>query len=74
MSMHGPGMELQLRHRHDDGSWATMDSEPIGHDAARHDPERDWTRWRLFRCRTCNEVLTVHQGEIDVPGMDTGRH
>ena len=56
-----------------DGSWAEMDSQPAHHDATQHDPERDWGRWRIFRCRTCEEVLTVHQGEVDVPGSGAGK-
>jgi hypothetical protein len=73
MNMRVPGLEPQLMHRHKDGSWAEMDSEPAHRAPASHDPERDWSRWRIFRCRTCDEVLTVHQGEIDIPGSSVPR-
>ena len=70
MSMRVPELEPQLMHRHSDGTWAEMASEPARHDAAAHDPERGWSRWRIFRCKTCEEVLTVHRGEIEIPEGD----
>lgn len=59
--------ELRLMHRHTDGSWADLDAESAHNDPAHHDPERDWGRAQIFRCRTCAEVLTVVRGEIDAP-------
>jgi hypothetical protein len=59
--------EVRLMHRHEDGSWAELDADPTHHDPAQHDPERDWGRWRIFRCRTCHEVVTVRRGEAEVP-------
>ena len=32
------------------------------HDAAQHDPERLWGIRRLFRCKTCEEELTISPG------------
>ena len=32
------------------------------HDAAQHDPERSWGIRRLFRCKTCEEELTISPG------------
>lgn len=54
--------EYQLRHRHDDGSWADMQEVPSHHDAAQHDPERAWGLRRIFRCRTCPETVTLVPG------------
>lgn len=73
MTMRVPELEPQLMHRHNDGSWAEMVSEPAHHGAPEHDPERGWGRWRIFRCKTCEEVLTVHPGEIEVPPADAER-
>jgi hypothetical protein len=55
--------EIRLMHRHEDGSWAEMEPEHL--DSAQHDPEQDWGRWRVFRCRSCPELLTVRRGEED---------
>jgi len=73
MSMRVPELEPRLMHRHSDGSWAEMVGEPARHGAADHDPERGWNRWRIFRCKTCEEVLTVYPGEVDIPGPDAER-
>ena len=57
-------IELQYRieHRHKDGSWAEMEEVRSHHDAAEHDPERSWGIRRLFRCKTCEEELTISPG------------
>lgn len=52
--------EFNLEHRHFDGSWASM--EPIRHDPAAHDGERSWLRRVIFRCRTCEETVTLTTG------------
>lgn len=63
-------VEYQLRHRHDDGSWAEMDEDRSHHDPAAHDQERSWGVRRIFRCRSCPEAVTLIPGaEGDaVPG------
>jgi hypothetical protein len=50
---------LRLEHRHDDGSWSTFEPRPSHHDAADHDPERDWANGRIYVCTKCNEEIRV---------------
>jgi hypothetical protein len=52
----------RIEHRHKDGSWAEMAEVRSHHDAAEHDPERSWGIRRLFRCKTCEEELTISPG------------
>jgi len=73
MSMRVPELEPQLMHRHKDGSWSEMVGEPAHRAPTDHDPERSWSRWRIFRCTSCEEVLTVYPGEIEVPATDVTR-
>lgn len=56
----------RIEHRHKDGSWAEMAEDRAHHDSSQHDPERGWGLGRIFRCRTCDEVVTV------VPGTEGG--
>jgi hypothetical protein len=54
--------ELTLEHRHNDGTWGAL--EPVHHDPADHDPERDWGRAELFVCKSCEEQVRVsHSGD-----------
>jgi hypothetical protein len=53
--------EFRIEHRHKDGSWAGL--EPIEHDSAAHDGERSWLHRAIFRCTTCDEAITVTEGE-----------
>jgi hypothetical protein len=49
---------LRLEHRHSDGSWSPL--ERTHHDAAEHDPERDWARGSIvYACQTCDEQVRV---------------
>ena len=50
---------LRLEHRHDDGSWSPLVLRPSHHDAAEHDPERDWAKGRIYACTTCSEEIRV---------------
>lgn len=50
---------LRLEHRHDDGTWSALEPRPSHHDAADHDPERDWANGRIYVCVTCNEEVRV---------------
>lgn len=72
MNLRAVEFDLQLRHRHGDGTWADMEAVPEHQHPAQHDPERDWSRWRLFRCRTCEETLSVRRSDIEQPGAETG--
>ena len=51
--------QYRLEHRHNDGSYAPMQEQPLHHGAAEHDPERQWGRGRIFRCTTCDEAVTL---------------
>jgi hypothetical protein len=50
-------LELQLQHRHSDGSWADM--EAAEHDSASGDPEREWANGEIFICKACGEEVQV---------------
>jgi hypothetical protein len=52
--------QLQLEHRHSDGSWSELELVP--HDTAERDPERSWLSGLLFRCRSCDEQVRVSGG------------
>ncbi len=52
-------LELRMQHRHSDGAWGTLQPRPMHHDAADHDPERDWENGRLYVCTTCDEEVRV---------------
>jgi hypothetical protein len=66
-------IELQYRieHQHRDGSWGEMVEETSHHDAAAHDPERNWSLRRVFRCTTCGELVSLASGEGS-PAPDAG--
>ena len=50
-------LELELQHRHSDGSWGDMEATPD--DPANHDPERHWDEGQLFVCKACGEQVRV---------------
>jgi hypothetical protein len=53
-------LTLRVQHRHNDGSWGTLDPEPsAAHDPADLDPERGWGDSTLFRCKTCDEQVRI---------------
>jgi hypothetical protein len=56
-------LEYRISHRHGDGSWAQMSERPAHHDAAQHDPEREWPWHRIFKCDSCEETVTIVGGE-----------
>jgi hypothetical protein len=49
--------ELKLQHRHNDGSWSPL--QPAHHDAAAHDPERDWLNGQRYVCTDCGEEVRI---------------
>ena len=58
--MYGRIMEaaLLIEHRHDDGTWSRL--EPSAHDAAAHDPEREWVKGKtIYTCPICDEQVRV---------------
>jgi hypothetical protein len=60
-------LEYEISHRHDDGRMTRMEEQRPHHDAAEHDPERAWSRHRIFRCTACEESVTVIPGEEGGP-------
>jgi hypothetical protein len=55
-----------MEHRHSDGSWGRF--ERAHHDAADHDPERDWAKGKIvYSCTSCDELIRV-----DVPRDEAG--
>jgi hypothetical protein len=56
----------RIQHRHNDGTYADMEEVPTHHDAAQHDPERWWSKVRVFRCTKCEESLVIGPEE-DAP-------
>jgi hypothetical protein len=49
---------MKIIHRHG-GDWVEMRPREH-HDAADHDPEREWDRGaRIFRCESCDEEIAV---------------
>ena len=59
-------MEFQISHRHHDGGWGRMEERPE-HDSAQHDPERSWSRGRIFQCTSCEDSVTLVPGEEGAP-------
>jgi len=53
----GKLLELELQHRHADGSWGQM--QAADHDPASRDPEREWVNGQLFVCKQCGEEVRV---------------
>ena len=52
-------LTLRVKHRHEDGSWGTLEPSPSHHDPAAHDPERDWGTGTLYICKACGEEVIV---------------
>jgi hypothetical protein len=55
----GWGIELaRMQHSHNDGTYHEME-EVTAHDSSSDDPERGWSRGRIFRCKSCSEEIRV---------------
>jgi hypothetical protein len=63
-------IELErLQHHHGGNEWHDMEEVSSGHDSAASDPERGWSRGRIFRCKSCeDEVLVTSQDAVPVEG------
>ena len=59
--------QLRVQHRHDDGSWATLELRPEHNSPADHDPERDWADGVTFACTRCDELVRVTHDPLDEP-------
>lgn len=51
----------RLEHRHNDGSWASLQPRPAHHDPASHDPEASWAEGEVYACLTCDEQVRVRR-------------
>ena len=49
----------RLEHHHGGDSWHDMEEVSASHDPAESDPERDWSRGRIYRCTTCEDEIRV---------------
>ena len=58
-------LEFEISHRHSDGSMWRMEEQSAHHDPAQNDPERDWSRGRIFRCTRCQEAVTITPSDED---------
>ena len=54
-------MQIELEHRHSDGSWGRL--ERAAHDPAQNDPERSWNNTELYTCSRCDEQIRVRHTE-----------
>jgi hypothetical protein len=61
-------LTYRMQHRHDDGSWQEMTPDRPHHDPSEHDPERPSSRYHIFRCTVCDEVVTMMRGDGSAPG------
>jgi hypothetical protein len=61
---------LRLEHRHNDGTWSTLEPRPNPHDPAESDPERGWAAGRIFVCTVCDEEVRIVAPESE-KGPDT---
>ncbi len=52
-------LQLRMQHRHDDGTWATLEPRPSHHSPAEHDPEREWADGVIYACTTCDELVRI---------------
>ncbi len=50
---------FQVEHRHGDGSRGVMVEQRPHPDAATDDPERSWGVGRIFRCKSCDEEVSI---------------
>ena len=62
---------LNIKHHHDDGSWAEMEPRDA-HDVARLDEERDWQRGHVYVCKQCQETIAVSPPEADTAEREAG--
>ena len=56
-------MAYRIDHRHPDGSWGEMVEDRSHQSPADHDPERKWSRFRIFRCTSCEASVAIANEE-----------
>ncbi len=55
--------DLRMQHRHEDGSWGTLEARPQHHSPSEHDPEGEWANGVIYACTTCDELVRVESRE-----------
>jgi hypothetical protein len=62
----------RLEHHHGSGEYHDMFEVSEAHDPAESDPERGWSRGRLYRCSVCeDEVRVAYADPSPVEGART---
>jgi hypothetical protein len=61
------GLMLRLDHRHNDGSWSSLEPRSVHHDPSAHDPEGDWADGEIYVCTTCDEQVRVRHDGGEAP-------
>ena len=54
-------MMLRLEHKHADGSWGSFEPQANAHDVAAGDPEREWAKGHIFKCKACDEEIRISE-------------
>lgn len=62
----------RLEHRHNDGSWETLEPRPSHHDPAAHDPEAGWADGEVYACPSCDEQVRVRYPAVGGPHSGEG--
>jgi hypothetical protein len=50
---------IHLDHRHNDGTWGSLERRQEHHDPSAHDPEAGWGDGDLYVCTSCDEQVRV---------------
>jgi len=62
------GFELtRIQHSHGKNDWHDMNDVTPAHDSAEEDPEREWSRGRIYRCSTCEDEIKITLPESERP-------
>jgi hypothetical protein len=59
----------RLQHGHGNNEWHDMVEVSPSHDAAEGDPERSWTKGRIFRCTTCEDEIRIMTPDLEPPSQ-----
>jgi hypothetical protein len=59
---------FNFEHSHGDNDWHRMHEVKQARDPASADPEREWSRHRIFRCDSCAEEIRVELPEQEPRG------
>ena len=64
----------RLEHNHGGNEWHDMEEvSSAAHDSAESDPERTWSRGRIFRCTVCaDEIRVTLPDPSPIEGARTG--